>query len=259
MTVNDWFQCEIASRDLTDISRATLLRILNLLACKDKLPDTAFLNQSDLESSIDLEIQSANKDLYNKYKMLNIHGDAYKYYILDMITNGCYIKSLIGHINYCYTHGVKFAFNLDPLAFKQRVSDSCITILFRYTKDSVRSDINLYGILYNNPIQGDLQLEEGLCILTDTLFLLTPDFMTFLINKLLSGKSSIVYSQHHKVLLKPILYEQKEAVNPDIIDTTVDCNFYNEGMTAFKYLQNNLFSYGSLNLDGDTVRQYLGR
>lgn len=130
-----------------------------------------------------------------------LQPDYIKYYFLDLLTNQNYIDLLINHIVYMYNHNINFIYNFSLDNFTSCPGNPELYIEFM----QVNQGYTITSITYSNPFNGEMELEDFLSILTDSIYLLNPEqCLYYLIQKLLSGVSVIPYSRGKEITLMPI-------------------------------------------------------
>lgn len=253
MLLKDWYNLQEPVDNQEDISNATLYRLLEIFCKMNGTTSKSGIKFPNIYS----QLVKISKDSARQYGNLLIDDevDILKYYYLDKLTNGCYVKALLSQVYAAYQSNVQFVFDFKLNNFYEYVGQPTIELTFQ--EMSKGGNVNLRGVVYRNAFNGTENLVEALCIMTDTLGILSPNYVNILLAKLLSGKKEIVQSMNHIIQLKTVFqsFEDVEKVQP--IDNLCIQPYYPKGVVVFKSIgdcyERNLESYQK-----ETIKNFLG-
>ena len=112
MKVNEWFQLlelQTVSRD--DVCAVCMYRLLNIILTTVGSDPEKVKGIRITKDNVYDELRSIDHNASIIWRLLGLQedNDYFRYYALDMLTDGYYIKPLIGHIYYMLLHGVTYS------------------------------------------------------------------------------------------------------------------------------------------------------
>lgn len=131
-------------------------------------------------------------------------GNYLKYYFLDALTNQLYVDALINIVCQYYKRDIQFIFDFEMSNFTEKSEDPTIYVEYR-KRDN---EYIISSIVYFCPFNGEMEMEDFMSILLDTMYLLDPaKCLKYLTLKLANGVRCIPYSATHELTLVPCLAE----------------------------------------------------
>lgn len=170
-------------------------------------------------------------------------GDYFKYYVLDKLTNGLYIDLLLSCIYGCVKSNLDFVFDFNITNFTETKPQPTVTVEYKYGYDS---DIVVSSIVYSNPFNGEMEMEDFLSmVVADPFYLLNSDLNAkYLLEKILCGVSCIPYSQSKYMNIVPLPQPDKSNTQVYRFWDTFDVTYGNMlGKPIMKLVDNTSATY----------------
>lgn len=183
--------------EATFISIFNKLCKLNNIPIKEQLAVNSTTPLNDIQGLLGLDYKPVVASLFS----LGLEDlDYFRYYMLDKLTNGTFIDILLTTVFRHYKQGQFFLFNFNRYSFISPSSPPELIVEYRV---GALTEIEVPLIVYNNPFNGDMELEDFLSMaMTDPIYILNPEKNSlYLLEKIRNGVTCIPYSQNKVISL----------------------------------------------------------
>lgn len=150
--------------------------------------------------------------------MLGLSDDNYvKYYLLDLITSGDFVTGLIKSMCKMAQKEIMYIINFDLLSFMMVKSVPTLHV----TYEAGLTSFGINNIVYDQPINGMMDMEDAYSIIADLFAVLNPDKITdFITTRLYNQLNTIKCSNKRSIIIKEYVSPVQESPIRQILPAT---------------------------------------